>query len=248
MEWTSMILETAMEQAFTESEDNGFGFGDWALSKSALRALLNQLHNHRRLTDPLTIVECGGGQSTVFFRSLIRNRVLHPSAIHTFEHDLSWAQALIAKVGDTPNMFVHYYPLKVISDYEWEQLFYDPLHAMDKWGKMGFLVPQSENANLQIHNAFYNLVPEVVASLGPIDIMIMDGPHGNGRTISCPLLFKQLRPYSSFILIDDFDHYPFLDDLASVFQFRELCREVDRKHWVLVQLAGFRSGSRRWGQ
>ena len=69
--------------------------------------------------------------------------------------------------------------------------------------------------------------------------MIVDGPHGNGRSLAFALFFDCLKLYA-WILIDDFDHYPFLDDLARIFKFKIVEKKFanDGKRWALVRIDG----------
>ncbi|EJL29184.1 hypothetical protein [Brevibacillus sp. BC25] len=48
----------------------------------------------------------------------------------------------------------------------------------------------------------------------------------------------QLKP-DALILVDDFDHYPFLAHLGKIYHYEELFREIaGNRRWVLVRLQG----------
>lgn len=105
---------------------------------------------------------------------------------------------------------------------------------------MGAVVPKELEDHYTIRNTFYDGLEQLSLPAQSIDAMIVDGPHGNGRSFAYPLFCNALKP-DALVLIDDFDHYPFLPDLGRVFHYEELYREaVGNKRWVLVRLQGMR--------
>jgi hypothetical protein len=68
-------------------------------------------------------------------------------------------------------------------------------------------------------NTFYEIkegeLPDV------IDVMIVDGPHGNGRSIAFLHGIGRLRK-GSFVVIDDYNHYDFIERFQMLFPESEL--------------------------
>jgi len=64
-------------------------------------------------------------------------------------------------------------------------------------------------------NCFYDLTPE---DLKPrYDLLIVDGPHGNGRSMAYVIMAHKLLP-GAYVLIDDHTHYPFTNHFLSIFK------------------------------
>ena len=204
-----------------------WGFGGWSLSRDAIVALC--AHLPVPSDAPVRVLELGGGQSTLFWSGLGALRKL---SVTTIEHDEGWAAELRSRVDPNVVQVVHNH-LKQLSDSEFEAAFEmrDPLASWDLFGRV--LSPES-NKDWTIHNAFYAEARLLGLQDASLDVLIVDGPHGNGRSLAYPL-FKRALKSSALILIDDFDHYPFLDYLLRTMSFQELARGQADKRWVLVQ-------------
>jgi hypothetical protein len=74
---------------------------------------------------------------------------------------------------------------------------------------------QNEENNFRIKNCFYDLDPEELPN--SIDLIILDGPNGNGRSLAFPFVFDHIS-HNCWLLIDDSNHYDFLERCQSVFQ------------------------------
>ena len=59
-----------------------------------------------------------------------------------------------------------------------------------------------------------------------IDLVVLDGPNGNGRSISF-LHLKDKLSKKSFILIDDSDHYDFVERCKQVLNAEVIVHEND---------------------
>lgn len=227
-------LQKEIGRSFRCVERAGGCFGGWALTKSALRSFLCTLAN---ADSDANILELGSGQSTLFWYHMTKCR---DSKIHvtTLEHDRHWGEEVQRQVKGSNNVMVQTYPLKRISDDERHDIFRNPEIADEMWSTLGTPVSWEEHENTRLHNAFYDLPLSFFGALRPIDGMIVDGPHGNGRSLAFPLFSKYLKP-DAMILIDDFDHYSFLDDLGRVFNYSVVTRRrIFNKRWVLVHLDG----------
>ena len=56
---------------------------------------------------------------------------------------------------------------------------------------------------------FYNIKKDDLD--GYYDMVILDGPNGNGRSIAFRHLVDKVRPGTK-IIVDDYHHYPFIED------------------------------------
>jgi hypothetical protein len=68
-------------------------------------------------------------------------------------------------------------------------------------------------------NNFYEILPGDIT--GNYELMILDGPNGNGRNFSY-LYAKNHLKIGSVILVDDYNHYDFMDRLSLLFEFELL--------------------------
>ncbi len=67
------------------------------------------------------------------------------------------------------------------------------------------------------------------------NLAIIDGPHGNGRNFAYLILKDRMK--DGFILIDDFNHYDFVETASSLFKLKEIARTVSPKdNFVLVKV------------
>jgi hypothetical protein len=228
------MLVKDIEKAITLSEQDGWGYGGMALSKRALVQLCRRLDTKG---DTCRILELGGGQSTLFWCDLCSLDLL-PIKVATLEHHHDWAKQLAKRVEKTENITIYPQTLKQITDQEWKIIFSQAQEACSLWASYGTPVAESQYDLYTIHNAFYAEVDQLPLDNQSIDVMIIDGPHGNGRSLAYPLFCNVLKP-DAFVLIDDFDHYPFLKDLGQVFKYEEIYREIlGQERWALVQLQG----------
>lgn len=214
------------------SEQTGYGFGPMTVSPGALVRLCRKLSRGTSLR----ILELGGGQSTVFW-SCLQQLGLLDLRVTTLEHAPEWADNVRGRV-QTNAIDVVKQPLRQVSDEEWSELFANPDQARVRWMRIGAEVPEDQYRHYTIRNTFYGNLSQVNLEPMSVDVLVLDGPHGNGRSLAFPLFSAQLKP-DAWVLINDFDHYPFLDDLDRVFHFEEHIREVaGGKRWVLVRLQG----------
>lgn len=224
------MLVRDISEALQHSEQKGYPFDPMSLSKSALVRLCRQLDHSKEWN----ILELGGGQSTLFWSALDELNLLKLT-VTTLEHDSGWTADLRGRVR-SDRVHVSAQQLKQINDEEWERIFADPDGALERWQQSGAAVPKEQYKNYTIHNAFYCDLHQAGLAAQSVDVLIVDGPHGNGRGLAFPLLATVLKP-DAWVLIDDFDHYPFLECLERVFRHEELIREIaGRKRWLLTQL------------
>ncbi len=222
-----------IEDALNNVEKIDGGYRGWALSKSAIRSFCVNLLNYNSAP---YVIELGGGQSTLFWEELINNSNLDLKVI-TLEHNLKWIDQLKQKIS-LEKIEIHYEPLYQIDNEGKQLMFSNPAEANKVWKSKAVSVPDCEIENTRIHNAFYELDHDYIQDDYSLDGMIVDGPHGDGRSLAFPLFYKYLKP-DAWILIDDFDHYTFLEDLSYIYTFDIKMKYTQfGKRWVLLQLKG----------
>ncbi|MCH5586717.1 class I SAM-dependent methyltransferase [Shimazuella sp. AN120528] len=226
------MLVKDIEKVIQLSAQSGWGYGGMALSSRAITHLCRRLEDR---DEPYHILELGGGQSTLFWNELLNSELL-PLRVTTLEHHHEWAKVLSDRVENSDHIRIFPQTLKQISDREWEEIFTTQDQFLTLWKSSGKPVSVQDYDLFTIRNTFYAEVGDLPLKEKSIDVMIVDGPHGNGRSLAYPLFRNVLKP-NALILVDDFDHYPFLQDLQRVFSYEEIYREIlGQERWTLVQI------------
>lgn len=225
-----------IEKALQQSNCQHWRYDSLTLSKQALVHVCRNIHAENGTCQ---VLQLGGGDSALFWKALDELELLSVHAT-VMEHHPVRAQELKDSLGDAPQLTLITSSLKQLSDEEWHQVFHNPANSRETWSSIGQLVPESQADQFSIRNAFYSDLDQLSVPAHSIDIMLVDGPHGNGRSLAYPLFSDLLKP-DAMILVDDFDHYPFLAHLGQIYHYKELFREIsgDRR-WVLVKLTGTR--------
>lgn len=202
------------------------------LDRSALVHLCRRLDANKEST---CILELGGGHSTLLWHAMNELGMLK-AEVYTITHQPAQAAQLKQLVDASAFIHIHTASLKQLTDEEWESVFREPAKAAEKWPELGNIVSEDQYWHYTIRNTFYGNEALLPVPKQSIDVFIVDGPHGNGRSLAYPLLIPYCKP-DAYVLVDDFDHYPFLADLRRVTNYRELYREIiGDKRWVLLQL------------
>ena len=82
-------------------------------------------------------------------------------------------------------------------------------------------------------NCFYDIRDYPLKS--NYNLAIIDGPHGNGRNFAYLILKNRMQ--DGFILIDDFNHYNFVETASSLLKLEEVTRvELPKDNFVLMKL------------
>ncbi|RAV04563.1 hypothetical protein [Paenibacillus sp. YN15] len=227
------MLVRDIEKCLAAAEQKGVAFGSRALGKGALVHLCRRLEAGRSYH----ILELGGGMSPYFWDQVAVQDFLSVSLFH-IEHDPGLASLWEGQHLGKGSFHFYNRPLKQLSDEERTEVFANPETAWAVWGSYGQAVPQELFNHYTIRNAFYADIETIPLEPASVDVLILDGPHGNGRSLAFPLLYGRLKR-DALVLIDDYDHYPFVEDLRSLFQMEELAREPRGEYrWLLCRLTG----------
>ncbi len=221
-------IKADIDKAFEMAQKDGGAFSGWALSRQAITAFVVQLFQES--VDTKHIVELGGGQSTLFWNALSQVSDL-PLRVDTYEHHPQWAAELSQKTAGSPSVQIHHVGLKQFSDETFQSFFQEGVDP--QYASLGRDVSDEDAEFTRIRNCFYDLDIQIFKDAS-IDGLIVDGPHGNGRSLAYPLFAKKLND-KALVLVDDFDHYPFLEDATKVIDYEVMYRNRYKKRWVLLQ-------------
>ncbi|MCS1352210.1 hypothetical protein [Mechercharimyces sp. CAU 1602] len=223
------MLVKEIEPLISQFEQSNWAKDDMQLSQSALVHICRRLEKRE---EPYQFLELGGGASTLFWKTICEDGSI-PVRVTTMDHRREWASLLAQNTAYREEIQIKWCALKQVNEEEWEELFSQPQRAEEKWRECGHPLKASRYDFVTINNTFYQEIP---LSCDRIDVLIVNGPHGNGRSLAFPLLYSKLDA-GSLILINDFDRHPYLQDLERLYRYEEIYRDVRRyNRWVLVRI------------
>jgi hypothetical protein len=182
----------------------------WGLSKKEFEILLDELLSINPSIDIYNIVEFGSGRSTEFLVDFINNYALNIK-IYSFDDSKEYAFN-----GTHQNLDLYIVPLIECSDFSWMSMF------MDKKYNKNLFTMKTTPTHTRQKNTFYSIEDYMLPE--KIDLVILDGSHGNGRSIGFLRCLNRLK-IGSKILIDDASHYPFYDDLNKLYNTKILYKQ-----------------------
>lgn len=220
-----------VEEIFTKISGD---FGGWALTKSSLQSLVANI-DRSQLEKEYSVVELGGGLSTLFWREM--NKRFPKLMVTTWEHNQQFIDTLNHKVVGS-SVRIEHRKLQQYRDLEWGKIF----SSHDLKGLEAALIeskpadlPLSEYCNTRAHNTFYD-ISNIDFRSGKIDLLVVDGPHGNGRSLAFAAFAKYITE-GTIILIDDVSHYPFLEMLSKFVTFQIVSTSFSlNKQWIILRV------------
>jgi hypothetical protein len=179
----------------------------WGLSKQQFTQLLEIIKGSDK--SELRVAEFGSGKSTEFFVDIVLENIkrLH---IVSFDDNPHYAYK---NEGNHKFLNLLIRDLQECTDESYEKMFKD--RKLDKsllYKKKTPLTSRQKNNFYEIKDGDLN---------GVYDLMILDGPNGNGRNISYLHMVNHLD-VGSVVLIDDYTHYDFVDKFSLFFDFEVL--------------------------
>jgi hypothetical protein len=204
---------------------------EWSIHPLALAAVPGLVGDH-----PLLILECGSGFSTVVLHEWARRRAAR-TRIVTFEHQSQQISRLAGLLDPAAMTCVASSPLGQVTEASFRRMLAAPSETPSIWRERADPLPEDLYEQTRITRAFYDRLIEAPPAPGEDErlLVILDGPNGSGRSIAFPLLAPLLGG-ESFWLIDDWDHYPFLPEMATAFVIlQEQTGAVGNKRWKLVR-------------
>lgn len=149
------------------------------------------------------VVEFGSGASTQFLVDL-RNKLAMDYFITSFDHNPNYSYK-----GSHPNLSVKVRDLVTCDDASFKKMF----ETKKIHNELFVKVSKDRNTESRIENLFYDIgegdIPDGV------DLVILDGPFGNGRSFAFLHLLEKLSD-EAYIVIDDSDHYDFIERCCNV--------------------------------
>ena len=179
------------------------------------------------------IVEFGSGYSTIVLSEFIR-LLQTDNKIESFEHQQLFSSKLIQFCSDQ-NTIIHTCNLRQLKSGTFEELNQSEL-PQQFFMKISAIVSEEQYNDTRIKDAFYDFNFDEL-KLKNIDLIILDGPNGNGRRMCFPLL-KNIITLPGYVLLDDYLHYPFLEDMTLIFKYATL-KNINRhdKQCLLAKLS-----------
>jgi hypothetical protein len=188
----------------------------WGLSTKAFNAMLQALDS----LPEIRAIEFGSGISTQFLLDYAekKNKNLE---IDSFDNDVLYkhSKAILTKLVSCNAK--SYQAMFNEGEIDWS-LF------RKRWRK-----PKSRQKN-----CFYDLSNYALKT--NYNFAVIDGPHGNGRNFAYLLLKNRME--NGYILIDDFNHYDFVETASSIFTLEEIVRVEEKKdNFVLLKVIAGKS-------
>ena len=172
----------------------------WGLSRQALQELDKLLSQCISEKNSARILEFGSGSSTKYFvGAVIENNWQDKVEITSFDDNRAFMPTFEAASVDS---FLHLLERELVecSDSSFEKMFSERRYDKTLMNK------KTTELNTRQRNNFYDIKPDDL--YGEYDVVVLDGPHGNGRSIS----FLHIQDYLSspcHVLIDDHTHHDF---------------------------------------
>ena len=179
----------------------------WGLSKVCFLMLEKILNNF----ESPNIIEFGSGVSTEFFVDYLNETNKLSGKIYSFDNDIEYS----SKIDDVK------LELNVVDLVECNDISFNIMFKMKRYDKK-LMIIRSETPNTRQKNCFYNITEANLPDY--CDVCVLDGPHGNGRSISFLHLKNKLKS-GSYVIIDDYTHYDFSDKFRLIFPKSDLVFE-----------------------
>lgn len=162
----------------------------FSITKRGMEIILDTLTKNN-ITN---VLEFGSGASTDHLAKLGYNIV-------SFDDDKKYA---------SKNKGVQVVDLIQLTDQDFEKVMNG---SIDYFKCIESYSPYKQRSSKQ-RNCFYKLKLDFISDLFPF--VLLDGPNGNGRSISYRVIENFLTP-ECYIFIDDYFHHPFIENLKRVF-------------------------------
>jgi hypothetical protein len=191
----------------------------WGLSKLCFLHIKEILDD----IDKPIIVEFGSGISTEFLVDYL-NLNKKDGKIYSFDNDEKFS----AKITDD-KLDLKILDLVECNDIDFNLMFYNKAYDESK------MKLRKQPPHTRQKNCFYNIEDEYIPK--NVDLVILDGSHGNGRSIAYLHLINKLND-NSYIIVDDYTHYNFSELLKQVFPKSEMIFESNSGNVNQWELGG----------
>lgn len=181
----------------------------WGLSKLAFEKLSHIMQEIIQESNSLNILEFGSGISTEFLiDNIILNNWSNIASITSFDNDEEYMYKI---KNDSINEILKIYNTELLqcTDDKYEKMFQSKKYISE------YMKVKSTPVHTRQKNCFYKIHSDDLQK--NYNLVILDGPHGNGRNISF-LRFKDNINFPCYILIDDITHYDFEERFLTIFK------------------------------
>lgn len=175
----------------------------WGLSKKCFENLTTIF---KTFNGRINVVEFGSGVSTEFLVDMIHEG--YDLRIVSYDDDVKYATK-----ARHENLKLYVTGLVECHDSDFNIQF-----SEKKFNKKVYF-KKITPVHTRQKNTFYDIKDSELPDI--IDVMIIDGPHGNGRSIAFLYGIDRLRK-GSFVIIDDYNHYDFVERFQKLFPESEL--------------------------
>jgi hypothetical protein len=188
----------------------------WGLNEEQFNTLLKIIKNYEK--PHLRVVEFGSGKSTEFLCD-INESGIKKLEIVSFDDNEEFAYN-----GSHNCLDLKIRKLTECSDVDYNKMF------SCKGIVKEYLKDKVTPLTSRQRNNFYDIREGDLS--GIYDLMILDGPNGNGRNIGY-LYIKNHLDIESIVLVDDYTHYDFMEKLSLFFEYEILHqkRTLTNKLW-----------------
>ena len=171
--------------------------GGWGLHKETSKFIID-------ISDKIkSVVEFGSGGSTHLLID-IKKELGYDFTIDSFDHDVKFSYK---KKGNEGDFNLHIRELEQFDDETYKSMFSKKELSLNS-------TTPTDIFNTRLQNTFYNIKEGDLKD--NYDLVILDGPNGNGRNIGYLHLINRLKS-GAIIIIDDFDHYDFVEKCKYMF-------------------------------
>lgn len=190
---------------FDKYKNNG-----WGLSKIQFKLLYNIMSNDKIYR----ILEFGSGKSTEFFCDVSEDFSI--TEIVSFEDSIDHGFK-IENISSKLNFKIRNL---VECDDEAYNLFF-----INKKINPKLLFDKKTPLSSRQKNNFYKIQDKDL--VGIYDLIVIDGPNGNGRNLSYFYIKEHCR-IGTYVLIDDHTHYDFVEKFGIFFEYEELFNNISK--------------------
>jgi len=176
----------------------------WGLHVETLQYIFDYINNNKN--DIKRILEFGSGLSTKFLMD-VRKELSLNYVVTSFDHlpQFSFNEKLDGLQLNIRNLIEY-------DDKTYDMMFENFVISKNYRISTNIFDTRAKNTTYEIHTDDIT---------GIYDIIIIDGPNGNGRNISYLYFMNNIRK-DTFLVIDDYYHYDFLDKCSKIFNIKIL--------------------------
>lgn len=198
----------------------------WGISLLGFSKLLEIITSNKK--NNLNVLEFGSGTSTMFLSDIVKNGI-KSLTITSFDNDVEY---MYKKTDDEVYLNLLVRGLVECNDENYQK------QLTNKNYERGLMQTKTSALEPRQKNNFYDVSENDLQ--GIYDLVILDGPNGNGRNFSF-LHIKNHIDTGSIIFIDDYNHYDFLEQCQAMYNIEIIFQHTEgvgngKDNFVIVKL------------